>query len=112
MFTRTKFAATLVVAAFLAFTAPRAEAACMDDPARNELAAAYHVWLVAIANESAELDPTLWRVRAAETVAALASLEGTIAMVSSASTPPPATENEQAARAHAALGASCRSTTG
>jgi hypothetical protein len=109
---RTKLAATLVAAAFLALAAPRADAACSDDPARDQLAAAYHGWLIAIASESAELDPALFRIRAAETAAALASLEGTIATVSSASTPLPRTENEQAARAHAALTTSCRPTTG
>jgi len=107
-------AAALLSAGLLAFAPGGASAqVCVDDPARDELAAAYDTWLRALATESAELDPAQWRARQAEVAAAHAALEAAIAVASSHSDPMSlAHGTTQGERVTATLDASCRSRAG
>ena len=104
-------AATLVAVVFVALAAPPAGAVCVDDPARDRIAAAYDAWLAALVNETAELDPNMWKARAAETLAAKENLERELDY-SARDVAAVAEPQVHVTRTHAALDALCRPKTG
>ena len=110
-----KLTATVLLGAGVLAFAPGGASAqvCVDDPARDELAAAYDTWLRALASETSELDPAQWRTRQADVAAAHAALEAAIAVASSHTDPMSLAHGRtQGERVAATLDASCRSRAG
>lgn len=104
-------AATLAAVVLVALAAPRAGAVCVDDPARDRIAAAYDAYIVALLSENAEDNPDLWDVRAMHVAEAKENLERELDS-SARDFAAVAEPQVHVVRTHAALDALCRSKTG